>query len=88
MAKKFYIEHCVTLYHIDVFEADSIEEAREMRDHTTFEYEKHLDDVFVGHEVDMDDMQYRDYSGMGELDWHWDGPVLSKEEFMREYTSL
>lgn len=88
MAKKFYIEHCVTLYHLEVFEADSIEDAREMRDHTTYEYDKHLDDVFIGRKVTHGDMHACDYVDMGEMGWDWDGPVMSKEEFKSEYTSL
>ncbi len=88
MAKKFYIEHCVTLYHLEVFEADSIEEARKMRDNTTSEYESHLDDAFIGREVTVGDLQTIDYVDMGEMDWYWDGPVMSKEEFKSEYTNL
>lgn len=88
MAKKFYIEHCVTLYYLEVFEADSIDEAREMRDNTTFEYEEHLDDVFLGREVTKGDLQTTDYVDMGEMNWDWDGPVMSKEEFKSEYTCL
>lgn len=88
MAKKFYIEHCVTLYYMEVFEADSIEEARKMRDNTTSEYEGHLDDAFIGRKVTVGDLQTIDYVDMGEMDWDWDGPVMSKEEFKREYTSL
>lgn len=88
MAKKFYIEHCVTLYHLEVFEADSIEEAREMRDNTTFEYVEHLDDVFLGRKVTVNDLQTTDYVDMGEMNWDWDGPVMSNEEFKSKYTCL
>ena len=88
MAKKFYIEHAVTLYHTDVFEADSLEEAREMRDHTTWEWAKHLDECFIGREVTKDDMQACDYVDLGELDFPWDRPVISKEAFKEKYTSL
>lgn len=85
---KYFIETCVTLYHIDVFEADSIEEAREMRDHTTMEYQEHLDEMFLGRTVGKDDLQRSDYVDDGVMDWDWKGPVMGKEEFKSKYTSL
>lgn len=88
MAKKFYVEYSVTLYHLDVFEADSVEEAEEMMEYMTWEWDKHLDDVFIGREVTSNDMQACDYVDSGELTWAWDGPVISKDEFKSEYTSL
>lgn len=85
---RFYLEHCVTLYHADVFEADSYEEALRMRDNTTWEYDRHLDEAFLGRKVTEGDLQRSDYVDMVEVDWDYDGPVMSREEFINKYTSL
>lgn len=85
---KFYIEHAVTLYHTEVFEANSLEEARKMRDNTTWEYDEHLGNEFIGRVVTKDDMSLCDYTDMGEVDWPYDGEVISREEFIKKYTSL
>lgn len=86
---KFYLEHTITLYQIDVIEADSIEEARELRDNATSEYLDHIQ-----HELNR--RPYKDElqncveydNDLGVLDWDWDGPVMSAEEFRRKYTCL
>ena len=85
---KFYIEHSITLYHAEVFEADSLEEARLIRDSTTYEYYDHLAEKMARMPTALELHDNVDYVDIGELDWPWYGPVMSKEEFISKYTSL
>lgn len=87
MAKKYFIETCVTIYHMDVVEADSIEEFREMRDHLTKAYNDHADCEILKKDI-RDFLKNADWVDDGEVNWDYDGPVISKEEFISKYTSL
>ena len=85
---KFYLEHKITIYHADVFEADSLEEARRMRDNMTYEYYDHLAEKMARMPTPLELRDNVDYVDMCEVDWPWNGPVISKEEFIEKYTSL
>ena len=87
MAKKYFIETCVTIYHMDVVEADSDEEFLEMCEHLTSEYSEHADREILKKDVG-DFLQNADWVDSGKVDWDWDGPVIGKKEFKSKYTSL
>ena len=87
MAKRYFIETCVTLYHMDVVEADSEEEFREIREHLTKEWNEHVDKEIMKKDV-RNFLWNADYVEDGEVGWDYDGPVISKEEFISKYTSL
>ena len=85
---KFHIEHSITLYYADVFEADNLEDARRIRDSLTYEYYDHLVEELARTPTPHELRDNIDYVGMEKLDWPWNGPVISKEEFIEKYTSL
>jgi len=87
MAKRYFIESCVTIYHMDVVEADSDEEFREMCSHTTWQWDRHVDDEIMKKDV-HEFLQNADWVESGEVDWDYDGPVISKRDFIEKYTSL
>lgn len=85
---KFYLEHKITLYYADVFEADSSEEAERINRNLTYEYYEHLMEKMARMPTSLELMDNVDYVDMVEVDWDWDGPVIGREEFIKKYTSL
>lgn len=84
---RFFIEHTLTLSHVDVFEADSLEEARKIRDSLTIEYYDHLRQEFSRMPTEQELKQNIDLFDDGELYFPCN-KVMSKQEFIKKYTSL
>ena len=84
----YFMEHTVTMYYFEALEADSLEDARNMRDNCTSEYYEHLVDKLRRKPTKDELATNIDYVDCDVVDWPYDGPVVSRAEFIRRYTSL